>query len=65
MTKLHYQYCPQDCKYLNVSEEAQQKLKREKVQHKCLKYDVRLYHMLAHPKLYKCGECINDEVLNG
>jgi hypothetical protein len=53
------EFCPRDCKYLNLTEEKQNML-AEPVLHKCLKYNVRLYHMLAHPELYKCEECLKE-----
>lgn len=58
------EYCPRDCKYLNITEEEQQKFKNdlpdEYRYHKCLKYDARLWHLLAHPDLYKCEECYKE-----
>lgn len=31
-----------------------------KPQHRCTKYVKPLYHMLAHPDLYKCEECFKE-----
>jgi hypothetical protein len=56
-------FCPRDCKYLSVSEEKQKvtdKVSRKAYEHRCWKYDVKLYHLLAHPDLYKCEECYRD-----
>lgn len=53
------EFCPRDCKYLNLTEEKQNMLD-EPALHKCLKYKVRLYHMLAHPELYRCEECLKE-----
>lgn len=58
------QYCPRDCKYLNVTENRQRELKNitgMHTKHKCLKYNQWLYHLLAHPNLYKCYECYKEE----
>lgn len=60
-------FCPQDCKYLSISEEHQEiyrKINKVVLEHRCYKYDVKLYHMLAHPDLYKCEECYRDFVKN-
>ena len=57
-------FCPKDCKYLNITEEQQQAIKGAipwiYKEHRCRKYNVRLYHMLAHPDLYKCEQCYKE-----
>ena len=61
------EYCPRDCRYLNITEKRQDELKNltgVNTHHKCMKYNVRLYHMLAHPDLYKCEECFKEEENN-
>lgn len=57
------EYCPMTCNYLNITEWDQNQLKNstgETIRHMCLKYDQPLYHMLAHPNLYKCEECYKE-----
>lgn len=58
------EYCPRDCRYLSITEERQDAIKgvvKPTPHHICLKYDARLYHLSAHPDLYRCEECIKDE----
>lgn len=58
------EYCPQDCCYLSLTEKRQDELKNitgMTSHHFCKKYNVRLYHLSAHPFLYKCKECLKDE----
>lgn len=58
--------CSETCPHLSITEEKQNFLKKTQslnVTHKCLKYDTRLYHLYKHPKLYKCKDCLNDEIL--
>lgn len=59
------EYCPRECPYLNITEENQQKFKTDLPDefrvHICLKYNARLWHLLAHPDLYKCNECYRSE----
>ena len=52
-------FCPRDCKYLNYTEQEQNML-NEPVVHKCLKYDVRLFHLMAQPDLYRCEQCFKE-----
>lgn len=56
------EFCPKNCKYLNITEEQQQKLQEQGAHrgHYCTKYNDTLYHMLAHPDLYKCYECYKE-----
>lgn len=63
MIQMSNEYCPRDCKYLSLTEKRQRELKNltgMDSHHFCKKYNVRLYHMLAHPDLYKCSECYRD-----
>ena len=56
-------FCPFNCKWLNVSEAEQMRIKEDSKQmipHVCLKYEVRLLHLEAHPYLYKCQECLKE-----
>lgn len=59
-------YCPRDCKHLNITEYQQDMLKGnipdEYRHHYCLKYGVRLWHLLAHPNLYRCEACLKVEL---
>ena len=58
------EYCPQDCEYLSLKESEQYVLFKKLgsiFPHVCNKYNKRLYHLLAHPDLYKCKECIKNE----
>lgn len=64
---MNKELCPQNCEWLNLSEAQQNKiydLTGEKPNHFCIRYGVRLYHMLAHPGLYKCEDCIKNETLD-
>ena len=51
--------CPRDCKYLSHTEH-DQNTSDQSVLHKCLKYDIRLFRLLAHPDLYKCDQCFKE-----
>lgn len=56
-------FCPFNCKWLNVSEAEQMMIhedSKQMVPHVCLKHDVRLLHLEAHPHLYKCKECLKE-----
>lgn len=54
-------FCPRDCKHLSITEERQQQQNRgNHAPHTCLKYNVRLYHLLAHPDLYRCERCYEE-----
>jgi hypothetical protein len=54
-------FCPRDCKFLSLTEEQQQQQNRgNHTPHICLKYDTKLYHLLAHPDLYKCERCYKE-----
>jgi hypothetical protein len=60
-------FCPQDCKYLSITEEQQkvtEKINMKTYEHRCYKYDVKLYHLLAQPNLYKCEECYKETLKN-
>ena len=56
---MNNEFCPRDCEYLNMTEEQQDMSKATKP-HVCLKYNTRLYHLTAHPDLYKCEECYKE-----
>lgn len=61
---LKYEFCPQDCYYLSLTEKRQRELKNltgMDSHHFCKKYGDRLYHLEAHPNLYKCKECLKNE----
>jgi hypothetical protein len=54
-------FCPRDCEHLSITEEQQRHQNRgNHTPHICLKYDVRLYHLLAHPDLYRCERCYEE-----
>ena len=54
-------FCPRDCEHLSITEEQQQQQNRgNHVPHICLKYNVRLYHLLAHPDIYRCEKCYEE-----
>lgn len=53
------EYCKPDCRYLNITEEQQQEGTKSPP-HICLKYNVRLYHLLVHPYIYKCEQCYRE-----
>ena len=60
------EYCPQDCCYLSLTEKRQNELKNitgMNSHHFCKKYNVRLYHLLAHPNLYRCEQCLNGNIV--
>ena len=57
-------YCPINCKWLNVTEEEQNRLQQntgKKLHHVCLKHEKQLYRLSDHPKLHKCEECCKEE----
>jgi len=47
-----------ECRFLSITEKEQDKLK-EKPDHICEKYDVKLVHLQFHPKILKCHECLD------
>jgi hypothetical protein len=53
------EFCPRNCEHLNMTEKQQVWLNTTKP-HICKKYDVRLYHLLAHPDLYRCEQCYKE-----
>lgn len=57
------EYCKPDCEYLSITEERQQACTKNPP-HICLKYNVRLYHLLAHPYIYKCEQCYREGSVN-
>lgn len=60
-------FCPRNCKYLNITEEQQQAIKGAidwiYKEHRCRKYNVRVFHLSQHPDLYRCAECYKENVL--
>lgn len=57
------EYCKPDCEHLSITEEQQQACTKNPP-HICFKYSIRLYHMLAHPNIYKCEQCYMESALN-
>ena len=58
-------FCPMNCKWLNVSEAEQMRIhedSKQMIKHICLKYEVQLLHLEAHPHLYRCKECYKETV---
>lgn len=56
-------FCPRDCEYLSLKESEQYALSKKLgfiPPHICNKYGQRLYHLSAHPQLYKCEECLKE-----
>lgn len=63
------EFCPKDCKYLTLTELQQDNLFKaihRIYPHMCSKYEAKLYHMWAHPDLYRCEACLKntEETLN-
>lgn len=54
------EFCPRDCEHLSVTETEQNNGKMYQP-HICTKYDVKLYHLLAHPDLYRCEQCYKED----
>jgi hypothetical protein len=52
-------FCPADCEHLSITEYQQNMRKKDGIHenHWCNKYDCRLHHLSAHPRLYKCKQC--------
>ena len=60
-------FCPNDCKYLNINEHNQSKffkVTHNIMQHSCLKYHIRLFHGDAHPFIYRCENCRKEVIQN-
>jgi len=53
------QLCDDGCRFLSITEEEQNKLK-PKPNHICLKYNTRVKHVIYHPRLMRCRECLMD-----
>ena len=54
-------FCPRNCEHLSITEEQQQQhLRGNHMPHICLKYDTKLFHLLAHPDLYRCERCYEE-----
>ena len=56
-------YCPINCLYLNVTEEEQNRIKKDTgnmIHHVCLKYEEPLYHLSEPYKLHKCKQCCEE-----
>lgn len=52
-------FCPRDCEHLSITEVEQNRCNIH-FPHVCLKYDTKLYHLCAHPDLYKCEQCYEE-----
>ena len=52
--------CPDDCEHLSITE-AEQNRRKDKPDHICRKYNVRVKHGPYHSKIMKCEECIKNE----
>lgn len=46
-----------ECCYLSITEEEQNKI-RPTPEHICNKYNVKLYHLIYHPKILRCNQCV-------
>ncbi len=54
--------CPDFCNQLSITETEQNKLKENvKPSHMCKKYNVQVAHHDAHPRIYKCTECMESK----
>ena len=55
----HKIFCPENCKWLSLTEEAQNKLQEsgKLERHFCLRYKVILYHGEFHPAILKYEKC--------
>lgn len=60
MMIMNNEFCPRNCEYLSITEKMQDLLDTPRP-HVCLKYDTRLYHLLAHPDLYRCDKCYEEK----
>lgn len=61
--KQNSEFCPMICEHLNITEQDQSELKKntgKTTPHWCLKYDIKLYHLLAHPRIFKCNQCYQE-----
>ncbi len=57
-------FCLPTCKFLSITEDKQDMIKvitGSRPFHICNKYDKRLYHKSAHPHIFKCEECFNED----
>jgi len=54
--------CPDYCEHLSITE-VEQNMRKDKPDHVCRKYDVRVKHGPFHPKIMKCDVCISDEIM--
>lgn len=59
MMNMNNEFCPRDCEYLSITEAEQNKCNTH-WPHICNKYDTKLYHFYAHPDLYKCDKCYEE-----
>ena len=56
---MNNEFCPRDCEYLSITEAEQNKCNTH-WPHICNKYDVKLFHLLAHSDLWKCEQCYKE-----
>lgn len=54
-------FCPTNCHWLSLTEFEQDKQKTHRDDHWCNRHNKRLYHLDAHPSIYKCEECTMSE----
>jgi len=54
--------CPDYCEHLSITE-SEQNRRKDKPDHICRKYNVRIIHGPFHPKIMKCDVCISDEIM--
>lgn len=62
---MNNKFCPRDCKHLSITEEKQNMFGGAidwfyKI-HLCCKYNERVFHLGAHPDLYKCKQCVKED----
>ena len=51
-------FCRKNCKELSPNEKDQSDKKEE---HRCARFNLRVFHGSFHPKLLMAGECIRNE----
>lgn len=57
-------FCPENCEYLTVNEEQQNRQKQdgfEQGMHICLRFHKQVFHWQYHPKLNRLEECLEHE----
>ncbi len=53
-------FCNDDCRFLSITEDEQNKQKDKKDPHICEKYKKRVTHRYAHPKLFRLMGCTEE-----